>query len=154
MSEENSEKIIVRKDTIVRCGWCGTPESTEWLAAESGEKYCSPGCLAAATESRTYKSGIVSISCSLIIIIPLIVLSFVYPNGTFSSVSMSVVIYAFILLLMGLGALMVSRDSRKYCFRKGMYGNISTSAFECQYCDYLNPPNVSQSAKCFGLPKL
>jgi hypothetical protein len=148
MSDERSGKIIVSKDTIVRCDWCETPESNKWYTSKSGGKYCSEGCMAAATASSTYKTGIVSISCSLIIIMPLIVLSIVYPSAPFTPESMGIIMYAFVLLFVGLGALIVSKDARKYRYRKGIYADISTSSLECQYCNYLNPPNVLICQNC------
>ena len=142
MPEENSGKIIVRKSTIVRCTWCGSPESYEWYTSESGEKYCSPGCLAAGTESRTYRFGQVSVCCSLILLFPIIGLYLNAPEHYRPVELLGITFYAFILLLGGLGSLISSRDARKYHSRKGMFSNISTSSLECGYCNHLNPPDI------------
>ena len=149
MPDTNSGKIIVRKGTIVRCEWCGSPESYDWYTSESGQKYCSSGCLAAGSEARTYKVGLVSVCCSLILLFPAIGLYLIAQENYFSVNLLGIIFYAFIIfLVVGIGSLIRSLDARKYLSRKGMYSNISTSSLECGYCNHLNPPDVLICQNC------
>lgn len=75
--KRGSERVYVAVDSskVVRCGWCGTAQSSHWVSAKSGQ-YCSPECQSADT-ALSYLCGFIVMQCMVIrAALPLLVPSY------------------------------------------------------------------------------
>ncbi|MFW9961153.1 MAG: MJ0042-type zinc finger domain-containing protein [Candidatus Thorarchaeota archaeon] len=153
MSESVSDRLLVNKQNLARCAWCGTPESPKWMTSEKGEIFCSSECELAKHSSRSFNGGfLLAVSSCIIILIPIIaMLRFPVPSGQiipssqFGSVA-GWILSGFLLLITGIGAMIRGYEGQKYRDRKDKYRNVTL--LECEYCAQTNPPNVVRCQYC------
>ncbi|TET11147.1 MAG: hypothetical protein E3J86_03670 [Candidatus Thorarchaeota archaeon] len=144
MSEDSSDRIVVAKDNLARCQWCGTPESPHWINSEKGKIYCTHECKLAAESSSNRGKGFVSICCGLILCFPFL-LFLLYPPY-FIGAGLELVIYGPILVMIGAFAIAQGREGSKYKDRKDKYRGVSPVI--CQYCSHQNSPNFVRCQNC------
>jgi hypothetical protein len=144
MSEDNSDRIIVAKDNLARCQWCGTPESPHWINSEKGNIYCTHECLLAAESSSNRGRGFVIFSCGLILCLPFILFLLLPPY--FPGSSPELLIYGLIFVIGGAATLVQGREGSKYKDRKDKYRGVSPVI--CQYCSHQNSPNLVRCQNC------
>ncbi|MHA1634821.1 MAG: hypothetical protein ACTSW8_05785 [Candidatus Thorarchaeota archaeon] len=144
MSDE-PDRIVVRKEKLVRCLWCGSPQSNDWVVSEKGEIFCTRECKLAANVRKTWQTSIAMLSCSVMIIIP-ITFILVFINIRIAPMAFPILLYAFLMLFASIAGFVYSYEGRKYQDRKGKYPG--TPPIECEYCRHSNPPSVTRCLNC------
>lgn len=144
MSAE-TDRIVVSKDKLARCQWCGSPQSNEWVYSEKGGIFCSFECETAAGAKNAWLSSIAMLLCSLLIIIPYTV---IWALGYFRLGwgGFELFFWAIALFIVSLGGFAYSFEGKKYQDRKGKYGG--TAPIECEYCRHSNPPSATRCLNC------
>jgi predicted Zn finger-like uncharacterized protein len=150
VSLPESDRLLVAKNNIARCAWCGTPESLKWVTTQRNEIFCSPECRAARYSARSIIGGVVfSFIGLLIAVMPLLApVSDSIPEYQLG------LIYEFLFsgVLLGLGVIWMMAAgglARKYLARRGQYNDIAL--LECEYCLQANPPSNTRCQYC-GAP--
>lgn len=152
LSEPDSDRLLLKKDNLARCAWCGTPESPQWVNSPKGEMFCSSECESAKYSSRSFDGGfLTAILGCIIILIPIIsILRFPVPPGPNSSSAFgSVVVWiisGFLFLMTGIGGIIRGYEGQKYRDRKDKYRDVTL--LQCEYCTQTNPPNVLRCQYC------
>jgi len=147
MSEPDSDRLLVMKDNLARCAWCGTPESPKWLTSEKNEIFCSSECQAAKYAYKAINGGFLSAFCgAIIILIPIIAfLRYPIPSGQAGSIG-GWIITGFLLFIAGVGAMLGGHEGKNYQNRKNKYRDVTL--LQCEYCTQTNPPNVMRCQYC------
>ncbi len=145
VTNERSEKLLVRADYITRCAWCGTPYSLNWVATESGRIYCSIECQSAEQSGSGRWVGLCSIALGLILIIWVSVFSFFNPS-IFSSSLFEGMFYGVVFLLLGFCTFSIATEGSNYKDRKDKYRN--TQLLICEYCNHIPAPGVTVCDNC------
>ncbi len=145
MSDE-SDRIIVRKDKLARCGWCGSPESNKWIPSEDGRLFCTEECMTAATMGRKKQSSVFYICCgSCLLFGPLFFL--LASGGAFIGPGiMEFLFYGISLLAIGIGIYFSANEGKKYQDRKDKYRGIPPLV--CDYCMHPNTPSATRCMNC------
>jgi len=142
---EESERILVRKDTIARCSWCGSPESNKWVSGQNDEIYCTPECWQAASMGKRKIAAGARICLALaMILFPTIAI--LTSNLSLAAAGMQFGLTGFLILLLGLAMYLGANEGKKYQDRKGKYSGISP--IECEYCMHSNPPRATRCLNC------
>lgn len=147
MSDEYSDRVMVSQDNLARCKWCGTPESPLWTVSKSENLYCTPECMHADEASIKRLSGIGFMLFGLILTIPYILSTFLYPasagEGSFLGVS------GMASFAIGIAQYAESRKGQKYKDRKDRYRGVFPII--CSYCSHQNSPHFTACQNC-GAP--
>jgi hypothetical protein len=152
-SESASDRLLVKKDNLARCAWCGTPESPKWVTNEKGEMFCSSECQSAKHSTRAMDVGILVACCGGIIVLIPIITFLVFPDpfgrpissGEFSSIG-GWIITGIFLFISGVGGMVAGYEGKKYRDRKDKYRDVTL--LQCEYCAQTNPPNVVRCKYC------
>ncbi len=143
------DKILVSKDSLPRCGWCGTYYSPEWKQM-LGEKYCSNECFAASTVETTDEICLILARSRVVR----------YLTGGFSILSLILLFisrhpfWAFALFFgsmffcCGVCSSTEEEAARKNVDRKDMYRDSQPMELECSFCSHINPPEVLDCGHC------
>ncbi len=142
---KDSDRVVVRKDKLARCMWCGSLESNNWITSEQGDIYCSPECMAAASVGRKKAGALLYIVCALaMMLFPLLL---IISNGGFGiGPLLQLAIIGFFMVICGLIGYLEAIQGKKYQDRKGKYSGIPP--LECEYCRYQNPPSATRCLNC------
>jgi hypothetical protein len=146
------DKVITKKDSIVRCGWCGTyylPE--EMQPMPDGSRFCSIECMRASMSVR-FKSDLiqsnVTIFCSGSIMILSILLIAAIPSAI--PIWFAGLYFSFCCLFIATGMRRLNKEAREYYYRKDMHRDSFEVLLECDFCSHLNPPNALDCQHCDG----
>jgi predicted Zn finger-like uncharacterized protein len=153
MSEPSSDRLLVKKDNLARCAWCGTPESPKWVTTQKGEMFCSSECQLAKHSSRAIDGGFITACCGgIIMLIPIIaILRFPVPYGQpissnqFGTAAIWIV-SGLLFFITGVGGMIAGAEGKKYRNRKDKYRDVTL--LQCEYCTQTNPPNVVRCQYC------
>ncbi|MFW9767712.1 MAG: hypothetical protein ACFFF9_04110 [Candidatus Thorarchaeota archaeon] len=145
MSEHNSDRIIVAKDNLARCQWCGTPESPYWTISRDEQLFCSRECELAASATTKRIGGCVSTFCGSLFLIPLLYFMFVFPSN-FLGATMVFLLLGVPFLAIGIYEYTEGTEGLKYKDREDRYRGVSPIV--CTYCSHQNPPNVMACQNC------
>ena len=145
MSQDNSDRIIVRKDDLARCRWCGTPESPFWTITRDEQIFCSHECELAASSTSKRLGGIGMLCCGSLFLIPLVYFMIFFP---IDSLDPMIFIVCFVLPILSCGIFqyLEGTEGLKYKDREGRYRGVSPIV--CTYCSHQNPPNVMACQNC------
>ncbi|MFW9817232.1 MAG: hypothetical protein ACFFEW_14985, partial [Candidatus Thorarchaeota archaeon] len=148
------DKVVVEKDSITRCGWCGTFYSPQWLQPGFGPKYCSIECMNAARSSKSEteiflaKGFIILSFASMLFCATLLLIA----PAHFSPLYFEILAYGLIssvcCLCGGVGTRISNKMSQQYLYRKDMYRDSHHVLIECEFCSHLNPPDVLDCQHC------
>jgi DNA-directed RNA polymerase subunit RPC12/RpoP len=142
---DESDRVVVRKDKLARCKWCGSPESNNWVTSQQGDIYCTAECMEAATMERKKAIATAYIICSLAVI----VLPFLFVGSIGLPVLgpfVELMFYAFCMVICGIALYFTANEGKKYQDRKGKYSG--TPPIECEYCKHPNPPSATRCLNC------
>jgi len=144
---DESERIIVRKDKLARCNWCGSPESNKWIPSEEGRLFCTEECMTAATMDRKKQSAAFNLFCGVILIFgPIIFLmGFGFSLAAISGM-FELFFYGICLICVGVGIYLSANEGEKYIDRKDRYTGVPPLV--CEYCNHPNPPRVTRCLNC------
>ena len=142
---QEPDRIVVRKDTIARCTWCGSPESNKWISTPDEGIYCTTECLEAATMGKRKIAAEVSICCGVAPIL-IFAIAIVTSNYTLAAGASALFTVGFATLICGLVLYFGANEGKKYQNRKGKYSGISP--IECEYCMHSNPPSATRCLNC------
>ncbi len=144
------DRVLVPKDSLTRCGWCGSYYSPDWIQIiPSGPKYCSHECLAA-SRIRVLENDLIQSKASLwffaslFVIFTLLLVSF--PQAL--EVWLTGILASLLCFCMGFGLAKSNREARKYLYRKDMYCESYPILIECGFCSHLNPPDALDCQHC------
>jgi len=143
--EHNSDRIIVAKDRLARCQWCGSPESPIWTISRDEQLFCSRECELAASSTTKRLGGIGTTCCGSLFLIPMIFFMFFQPGNILGPIMLFVTL-GVPLLLMGLYSYFEGTEGQKYRDREGRY--LGVSPIVCTYCTHQNPPSVMACQNC------
>lgn len=131
MTDEKSDRLLVRSDYLTRCGWCGTPYSPDWVGTQTGRLFCSSECQSAANAGKQQWAGGFAIGIGAVMLI--------IPEP-------AVILGGLWFLLMGFCVLAQGIEGRSYRDRKDKYRN--TQLLVCEYCNHINTPDVVVCDNC------
>ncbi|TFG32934.1 hypothetical protein EU528_01900 [Candidatus Thorarchaeota archaeon] len=144
MSDEQ-DRIVVRKDTIARCAWCGSPESNKWISTPDDDIYCTIECMEAATMGKRKLAAGAYICCAVAMML-LPVIGLATSNYFLVAAGMQFLMAAFAMFICGFVMYFSANEGKKYQERKGKYRGISP--IECEYCMHSNPPSATRCLNC------
>ncbi|MGY5858625.1 MAG: hypothetical protein RTU63_04595 [Candidatus Thorarchaeota archaeon] len=135
------DRIIVSKDKLAHCMWCGSPQSNEWVLTATGEIFCTNECALAANAGKLWDQSIAVVKCSMVLLITCAV------AVVFGFVWIGLLIPLLILLLCSsFIGFTQSYAGKEYQDRKGKYAGFPP--LECEYCSHPNPPSVPRCLNC------
>lgn len=147
MSAGKSDRIIVAKDNLARCQWCGTPESPFWKITQTEKIFCTHECMLASQATNRRLGGIVTIFCGLIFVVPYIYLIIRFPSYRVEfGGAITLVGFSMIFLLCGLFTYSEGKEGQKYKERKDKYRGVSPVV--CSYCSHQNSPYIQACQNC------
>ena len=134
MSNENSDKLLVRADYITRCEGCGTPYSPGCVGSQQGELYCSVECQSAAYARRHQIVGGFILLVGLILIL--------IPEPVIILCGMWALFLGFCIAIRGI-------EGKSYSQRRDKYRN--TQLLVCEYCNHISTSSVTVCENCGAL---
>ncbi|RDE14582.1 MAG: hypothetical protein C4K48_05920 [Candidatus Thorarchaeota archaeon] len=150
MSEPDYDRILVKKDNLARCAWCGTPESDEWITTERNEIFCSSECQAAMYSVGAVGSTGAGFACSClggIMLLALVFSASLNPGmSSMRNVAADLLVIGILFLLTGGLIMFGGNEGKNYQDRKDKYRNVSLLV--CEYCTQTNPPSVTRCTYC------
>lgn len=151
MSEPDSDRILVKKDNLARCAWCGTPESDEWITTQRNEIFCSSECQSAkyAYIPDNRDRLITYLFASLGVGTLLAPILYNYLNPSFygdPKIIADMFAFGIMCLIVSAAPMLCIGEGAAYQDRKDKYRDISLLV--CEYCTQTNPPNVTRCRYC------
>ncbi len=147
MSKPESDRLLVKKENLARCAWCGTPESPKWVTTEKGEMFCSSECMAARYSLRSIDVGFLSACCGGLLMLGTIISLILFPQASGQFVgALEWNIMSFLLFISGIGMMIAGAEGKKYHNRKDKYRDVTL--LQCEYCTQVNPPNIVRCQYC------
>jgi len=143
---DEPDRIVVSKDRLARCTWCGTLESNGWVFSEKGKIYCTTECMLADNVGRTRISAIATLACSIVILLPYLIFFALGSPGIGMEPTWEFIIFGIMFFILGIGGVLTMNEGKKYQDRKGKYNG--TPPLECEYCNHPNPPSATRCLNC------
>ena len=154
-----NDKVITKKESIIRCDWCGTYYSPSWVQPHppDGRKFCSDECMsgsiAGTLDSEVIHSDAALIFCGILLTLICIAIIIIAGNAGIA-IDIEPLFYLLILSLScifsGIGKRRSIKEGQKYLYRKDMYRDSYEILLECEFCSHLNPPDVLDCQHCNG----
>lgn len=146
------DKVIVEKDSIPHCGWCGTWYSPDWIQlVPDGPRFCTNECMAASRVGMFQNDLIQSrgfLYCTFILAIICGTLLVAYPAA--APIWFGMLFVSICCFCTGAGISKTNKAAREYLYRKDMYRESHQVLLECVFCSHLNPPNILDCQHCDG----
>jgi predicted Zn finger-like uncharacterized protein len=150
VSVPESDRLLVRKENLARCAWCGTPESPKWVTTQRNEIFCSPECQAAKYSSRRFNFGFLSACCGGIAFFYPIIMTLRFQQAFYlPEAAGDLFVLAFAFFILGICMMITGSLGSKYLDRKDKYRDVTL--LQCEYCMQANPPSFTRCRYC-GAP--